>query len=221
MKKKILSIILLLVLIIPFRINAVEYTSQTLEEACESEEIDFVHPNYKDASDKINVYLFRGEGCQHCHDFLEYLESIVEESGKYFNVVSYEVWEDPNNSTLMDKALEFMGDDADSGVPYIVIGNKSWVGYADSIKDDILNAITTAYNAETKFDIMEQINVKTKTTSSTEETDGLIIVILILLVVFDGFLLYKTINDKKQFEERIYKLENKLSVINRKNNKNK
>lgn len=223
MKRKIYSVIIfiMLLLILPLKTNALEYTSQTLEEACESEDIEFVHPNYTESSKKINVYLFRGSGCSHCHDFLEYLESIVEEDGQYFNVVSYEIWEDTNNDSLMTKALEFMGDSTDSGVPYIVIGNKSWVGYADSIKDEILSAIKTQYESETKFDLLEQLNVETpKTTSS--DNNGLIVLILVFLVLFDGFLLYKTIKDKKETDAKINILEQKNTPTQKtkaKNNK--
>lgn len=46
----------------------------------------------------------------------------------------------------MTQVANVMGDDA-SGVPYIIIGDKSYSGYSDAMFDEILNQIKTEYAA--------------------------------------------------------------------------
>ena len=46
--------------------------------------------------EKVKVYLFRGAGCSHCYDFLTYFADKYETYDDYFEIVTYESW---NNST--------------------------------------------------------------------------------------------------------------------------
>ncbi len=208
--KRFLKIFAILMLMFPIMINAEEYTSQTLKEACESEEIDFTSTTYKESDDKVNVYLFRGSGCSHCHEFLTYMESIVDEYGKYFNIVSYETLNDEANANLMTTISDYFGDNA-TGVPYIVIGDKTWIGFAESAEEEILTKIKSEYDSSERFDVMAQIGKNTnKTSNSSSDGDGLTVFILVVLVVLDGFIIYKTTKDKKYLEEKIDKLERKI-----------
>ena len=100
-KLKYLVILLIAALIIPFTVYAEG------EENTESKE--------------VNVDLFRGEGCPHCQEAEEWLESIEEEYGSYFKVVDYEVWYNQENSELMTEVAKARGESAE-GVPYIIIG---------------------------------------------------------------------------------------------------
>ena len=123
MKKKIIGLLLLLSLIMPFSTLAAtkKYNTLNLEKALEQEEIEHDLSNYKEDDKQAVIYLFRGKGCGYCRNFLTFLNSIVDEYGKYFKVVSYEVWYDQDNGTLMQEVSDFLGANA-TGVPFIVIG---------------------------------------------------------------------------------------------------
>ena len=106
---------------------------KTLKEADLSE--------YKESDDKVNVYIFRGSTCSHCLDAVAHFASIAKDEGKYFNVKTYEVWSNSDNNDLMNDAANEIGDSEVSGVPYIVIGKKSWSGYAASYDDEMMKEI--------------------------------------------------------------------------------
>lgn len=93
---------------------------------------------------KVNIYLFWGNGCPHCENAMAFFESIEKEYGNYFKLNKFEVWYDKDNKEIMNQFASAMGDEA-KGVPYIVIGNKSYKGFSESYKESIINAITSQY----------------------------------------------------------------------------
>lgn len=88
-----------------------------------------------------NVYLFYGEGCQYCKALESYLDTIPDDVKSTYNLVEYEVWNNNQNAQLMNKFAEYLNDEA-NGVPYLVIGDKSFIGYSDEYNEEILEAIT-------------------------------------------------------------------------------
>lgn len=135
--------------------------------------------DYEESDDKVNVYLFRGSTCSHCFDSIVYFSSIAKDYGKYFNLKSYEVWSNTDNSNLMQKVADKMGDDV-SGVPYIVIGKKSWSGFSDEYSDEIKEAIKNEYDkkSDERYDVVNELNVK----DANSNTSDIIAVIVIILV---------------------------------------
>lgn len=158
MKKKIIGLLLLLSLIMPFSTLAAtkKYNTLNLEKALEQEEIEHDLSNYKEDDKQAVIYLFRGKGCGYCRNFLTFLNSIVDEYGKYFKVVSYEVWYDQDNGTLMQEVSDFLGANA-TGVPFIVIGDKYFKGYGEAYADSIKEAIMDQYNSKDKYDVMDEM----------------------------------------------------------------
>lgn len=119
-------------------------------------------PNIVYAKDKkINVYIFHGDGCPHCAKAFEFFDSIEEEYGKYYNLVKYETWTSlfasRNNKMMKEVAQSFNEDLEKLGVPYIIIGDKTFLGYSDSYKEDIKKAIVDAYNDEDYEDKVKPI----------------------------------------------------------------
>ena len=117
---KLLLVVLAVLFLVPFSVFAdeeapAEQTEQTTEEAQATETAE---------KTKVNVYIFRGEGCSHCAEALEWFDSIQEEYGEYFNLVKYETWYDEENAKLMKEVAEKRGETAE-GVPYIIVGDKS------------------------------------------------------------------------------------------------
>jgi glutaredoxin len=139
------------------------------------------------APEKVIIYLFRGEGCPHCEEFLSWIDTIKDEYGEYYEIKDYEVWNNQENGELMNKVAEARNEnDEQLGVPYIIIGNMSWKGFAESMETEILEQIKSEYakDASERYDIMQLIDTG-KTAGETKEVKGsdVIAIIVIILVV--------------------------------------
>jgi thiol-disulfide isomerase/thioredoxin len=103
--------------------------------------------------------MFRGKGCGYCRAFLNFLNDNAEEYGKYFKLVSFETWYDENNGGLLTDVSTFLGEAA-QGVPYVIIGDQVFPGYASSYDDGIKSAITELYKQkpEDRYDVFKAYN---------------------------------------------------------------
>ena len=137
------------------------YKTTDLRDTLKDEGITLANKNYKENDDQVIIYLFRGKGCPHCEDFLNFLNSISEEYGKYFKLVSFEVWYDKANSKLQNNVASFMNAKS-SGVPFIIIGDETFVGYSSSYDEQIKSAIKTLYNTDKskRYDVFEKIEAR-------------------------------------------------------------
>ncbi len=187
MKKFLLLVMISLLCFIPVSVNAQEkgYSSLNLDEALTEEGIDHDFSNYEENNDQAIIYLFRGKGCGYCKKFLTFLNSIVDDYGKYFKVVSYEVWYDQENASLLTKVSNYLGTSAE-GVPYIVIGDKVFPGYASSYDEDIKDAIKKQYDSKNEYDVMKKISVDSNSNTKTEvkNTKNNSILSVILISIF-------------------------------------
>ena len=161
MKKKIL-ILLLVVALLPTRVFAKsfidDYETKNFKETLEAEEMEIKNKDYKEDDKQAIIYMFRGDGCGYCRAFLEFLNSISDEYGKYFRLVSFEVWNDSNNSQLLNK-VPIVTNVAAGGVPYIIIGEKVFAGYAEDYNEDIKAAIMAQYK-DSSYDVFEKLDEK-------------------------------------------------------------
>ena len=161
---------------------------------------------------EVNVYMFRGEGCGYCAKALEWFEEIEESDGKYFNLITYEVWNDESNKALMDRVAKYMGEEV-SGVPYIIVGKETFSGFDDTYKEKILNSINLEYakNVEERFDVIKDIN-ENKDKPKADFASFIIVVVFILIVGF--VLVARKVSDETEvinYEEIISKEEEKTS----------
>ena len=103
---------------------------------------------------EITLYLFHGDGCPHCAEEIEFLDSIED---KYDNlvIVKYEVWNNKENSDLLNK-VEDAFDITRSGVPTTVIGDTVIKGYSEATAGKIERAINY-YSKEEYEDEVEKI----------------------------------------------------------------
>lgn len=210
--KKLLIVLLMVVFIIPTTAFANEknYNTLNLDEALTEEEIEHDFSNYKENDDQITIYMFRGKGCGYCKKFLTFINSIVDEYGDYFKVETYEVWNDSKNGELMQNIASFMNKDA-NGVPFIIIGDKSFNGYSEAYDEDIKSAIKELYNTkkEDRYDVMKEYEKSAN--SQVKDYDSTFIGIIIFSVIFSVvcavvvFIINK--NKINELEERIKKLE--------------
>lgn len=103
-----------------------------------TQEINLNNVTYNE--NKVNIYFFWGSTCPHCKEEFAFFDEIKETYGKYYNLYTYEVWENSNNAEIMNKFAEALGEEV-TGVPYTIIGDKSFKGFGESSKEEIMNAI--------------------------------------------------------------------------------
>lgn len=153
--KKIFYLLFTILFLLPININAVSTDYQDkLSEALNVEQSD----------NKINLYFFRGEGCPHCKKEEEWLIEIKEKYKDYLNVYDFEVWYNKENQEKYITATEIMDVNTNS-IPFNIIGEKTFVGFSDAIKENIENAIKDYIGEDInknnmKLPILGEINVK-------------------------------------------------------------
>ncbi len=104
----------------------------------------------------VNVYLFSGETCPVCQRARTYIEELNEDLDGKINLIEYEVWNNEENQTNMQKVAEEFGDTL-SGVPYIIVGEESFNAFSDVIGLRIKDAIETEIKKENPQDLVAPI----------------------------------------------------------------
>ena len=148
MKKKLILFLCLVLMGLPLVTNAKyydNYSTMNLVDTLKAEGMEIQNKNYKETNDQAVIYMFRGQGCGFCRKFLTFINSISNEYGKYFKLVSFEVWNDAKNAELFNKMSNVTGV-ATEGVPYVIIGSKVFDGYAESYDQQIKDAIKAEYD---------------------------------------------------------------------------
>ena len=181
--KKYITLLLLFLVLMPATISAkASYTKESLEDALKSEKIEYDLGDYTESDDKINIYLFRGDGCPHCQEFLEYVaKTLVKDEGDKFNIVSFEVWQNKDNADLMEKAAKKLGEDG-GGVPFFIIGKKTFGGYSESMNEDIVNAIHETYESEDRYDILEVLDAQANEKSKTKKDNSSVVLLIVVSI---------------------------------------
>lgn len=175
MKKfKLLVVALITVILLPFSVNAAK-------------------------KEPINVYLFKGDGCGYCAAALEFFESIEKDYGDYFNLVEYEVWYSEENSTLMNEVASHFGEEI-NGVPYIVIGDKTFQGYAEEYNSDIIKAIKDSYESKDYVDAIKAVNGNVPTEEKDNSNRTTIIIIAVALVGFVALFYFARDNETEEVQ---------------------
>lgn len=153
-----------------------------------------VIPFAASAKEKVNVYLFRGEGCPHCEEALEFFDALSEdeEYKDLYSLVTYEVWYDSENQELMKNVADALNKEV-SGVPFIVIGSDTYSGYAPSMDDKIKTTIKEAYESDDYKDVVKEVSKGTYTPEKYKFpvvpvaiVAGVVILAVIGLVIFTG-----------------------------------
>jgi glutaredoxin len=220
MKKKIMCLFLAMLMVLPItvfakKVNLKDYKTMNLKQTLADDEITEAFKKYSENDKQVPVYLFRGKGCGYCHAFLEFLNSITEEYGKYYKLVSFEVWYDKDNATLMQDVASFLGKEA-GGVPFIVIGDQVFAGYASTYDDQIKKAITDLYNTDksSRYDVFKEMNKKESSSSSSVSSTKVIVWNLIFVLISTCSIILFVNNKVNKSNEEIINLV-------KKSNKNK
>lgn len=112
---------------------------------------DMTEENISYSKEKINIYLFYGEGCPHCEELKNYLNSLDNKEKSYFNIYTFEVWNNSTNQQFMKDSAKYLNKEV-SGVPFLIIGNKTFEGYSESMNIKIKKAIEAEYKLNGKND---------------------------------------------------------------------
>ncbi|MDD3341309.1 MAG: hypothetical protein PHN72_03835 [Bacilli bacterium] len=141
-------------------------------------------PNVK-AEEKIDVYLFYGNGCPHCTKEKTFLEEMKKE---YTNIEvhEYETWYNEDNNTLATRVKNALGEKSE-GVPYTVIGNTGFIGYNDNIGYQMENKIKKYDTSEenivskvlenpTQYDVLQKQEVKETDTKVEKKEESKVVV---------------------------------------------
>lgn len=128
-------------------------------EAEESENSSFkfaknTEADIKPSKDKLNIYIFWGDGCPHCKHLAEFLGEKQSEIGDKISLYTFEVWKDKNNLAFLKSFGKFLGENP-KGVPYIIIGNKTYSGFSETdeeTKQKIIDLIKTEASKTDKID---------------------------------------------------------------------
>ena len=170
--KRIIKLILFLLLIIP---------TSTL--ALSKDYNDYVGKYYNIKNDdKVNIYLFYSKICPHCQKEEKYFETLKEKYQDKINIYTYEVTENKTNNEIM-KSLKKELKENNQGVPFTIIGSKTFLGYDESFNERIENTIDSYLNENTTTDNIYTIPILGK----VEAKNASIILIAIILGFIDGF----------------------------------
>ena len=170
--KRIIKLILFLLLIIP---------TSTL--ALSKDYNDYVGKYYDVKNDdKVNIYLFYSKICPHCQKEEKYFETLKEKYQDKINIYTYEVTENKTNNEIM-KSLKKELKENSQGVPFTIIGSKTFLGYDESFNERIENTIDSYLNENTTTDNTYTIPILGK----IEAKNASIILIAVILGFIDGF----------------------------------
>lgn len=150
MKNKIVVLITVIL-----SISIVVLISNNMKDNKEIKLTDMTENNISYSKEKINIYLFYGEGCPHCEELKNYLNSLDNKEKSYFNIYTFEVWNNSTNQQFMKESAKFLNKEV-SGVPFLIIGNKTFEGYNESMNIKIKKAIKTEYKLNGKNDYYKE-----------------------------------------------------------------
>ncbi len=137
MKKIIFSLITIMILILPFTVQA-------------------------ESKNDVTIYLFRSNECPHCEDALEYLHNNKDSIPKDVKLLTYQVNNNSNNTKLLEsiqKDLNFKEKDIGS-IPLFIIGDKYVFGYSGPA--DVKEVFDLAEEEKNNDDYKDIVQAKIK-----------------------------------------------------------
>lgn len=164
-KGRFISILIITLLTLLGVIGLVVLNLDKLREWHDVEEEPYVEVEVEDnteediedpTGEKFNMYLFWGDGCVHCHNLKIFLNDLEPKYKDMFELYAFEVWGNPDNQTLMGRFAKTMGD-SPKGVPYLVVGDKSFNGFSEKMEEDIIQAIIDEFKSDVKHDVFKNL----------------------------------------------------------------
>ncbi len=97
--------------------------------AADNTSAQLVASDSAESKNSVNIYFFYGDGCPHCADEKPFLEELNLKN-KEVKIYSFEVWKSAKNRSLWTAVGKALKADV-SGVPFTVVGDKVFIGYAE------------------------------------------------------------------------------------------
>ncbi len=94
---------------------------------------------------KLAIYFFWGDGCPHCTTQKEAMTTWLSDYPD-IEIKTYETWKNQSNGEILAKLAASYGAEV-QGVPMTFIGDKYWVGFADSFELEMENKIKECLNS--------------------------------------------------------------------------
>lgn len=85
----------------------------------------------------LNIYFFTSDGCPHCAKAKEFIYGPLVKEYPSLVVNEYEISKNTNNAKLLKKVANNLNIRV-AGVPFILIGDRNFVGYSDGISDKLI-----------------------------------------------------------------------------------
>ena len=99
------------------------------------------------ASESIKAYFFYGDGCPHCAKEMKFLQE-MQKVYPNLEIKSFEIYRNKENALFLQKVGKSLNADV-SGVPFSVIGDEYFVGYAENItSEEIKNQLKKCNNGD-------------------------------------------------------------------------
>jgi len=130
----------------------------------------FILPLKIDAKNKVNLYYFWGDGCPHCEQVKKVLNEL---DNKYPELLihEYEVWYNQDNQKLLVEAAKLLNKNV-SGIPFVIIGNNTFVGYSQTeTKKQLEKTIEYYINNECRDIVGEMLGIVEKNPNLNQDCD--------------------------------------------------
>jgi len=85
----------------------------------------------------VNAYFFYGDGCPHCAVEKDFLYDVLEDEYPSLTVYEYEIYNNRENALLLQNLAEQLKLKVE-GVPFLIIGDESFVGWSNTITPGLL-----------------------------------------------------------------------------------
>lgn len=83
-----------------------------------------------------SVVVFYGEDCANCDDMINFVNNETEEN-EGVDMLQFEVWNSENGEELYQESII----SRTTGVPAVQIGDSTWFGFSDEVKEEISEKI--------------------------------------------------------------------------------
>ena len=134
---------------------------------------------------EVILYLFHGQECPHCEEEREWLKTI---RNKYDNIrfIYYEVWHNENNSNYLKDIFTKL-EVTQNSIPFTIIGEKYFIGFSDSTKVEIENAIRYYLELDEDNKNNNDKNMYIPLLKNIDPKNVSIVLVAIILGFIDGF----------------------------------
>jgi hypothetical protein len=85
----------------------------------------------------VNAYFFYGTGCPHCAVEKDFLYDVLENEYPSLTVYEYEIYNNRENALLLQNLAEQLNLNIE-GIPFLIIGDESFVGWSNTITPGLL-----------------------------------------------------------------------------------